>query len=210
MHGSPKKCRLARASFLAAACLSTAGIGGCTTSGSYVWVQDLPREYVAGRSPSEYLITDGDTVSITVFNQVALSTHAKVRSDGRLAMPALGDIEMRGKHPTALKKELEARLKDYINAPSVTVTVEDFQPIVVSVLGEVAHPGAFPLDPRATVAQVLATAGGLTDYASRDRIFLVRTAPQPIRARFTYADVLQGEPKSAGFVLRSGDLLVVE
>jgi polysaccharide biosynthesis/export protein len=210
MTGSTNPSIVARASVLAVACALVAAPLACAPSGTYVWAHDLPKDYQLGRSPSEYLINDGDTVSITVFNQAALSTHAKVRSDGRVAMPALGDIEMRGKHPTAIKRELEARLKDYVNAPSVTVTVEDFQPIVVSVLGEVAHPGTFPLDPRATVAQVLATAGGLTDYATRDRIFLVRTAPQAIRARFTYADVLQGDPASAGFVLRSGDLLVVE
>jgi polysaccharide biosynthesis/export protein len=190
--------------------LACASVLGCGSSGTYVWARDLPRAFVAGRASSDYLINDGDAVTIKVFNQEALSTHAKVRSDGRLAMPVLGDIEVRGKRPSALKGELEARLKDYVNAPSVTVSIDEFQPIVVSVLGEVTHPGAFPLDPRATIGQVLASAGGLTDYASRDRIFLVRGAPQALRARFTYADIAQGEPASVGFVLRSGDLVVVE
>lgn len=212
MRGRANKSLRSRAvaGALAVVCALTFGLVGCGASGTYVWAHDLPRDYVAGRSASDYLINDGDTVSIKVFNQEALSTRARVRSDGRVAMPVLGDIEVRGKRPTALKSELEARLKDYVNAPSVTVSVEEFQPITVSVLGEVTHPGAFPLDPRATLAQVLASAGGLTDYASRDRIFVVRGAPQPVRARFTYADISQGDPASAGFVLRSGDLVVVE
>jgi polysaccharide export outer membrane protein len=193
---------------LALAC--ALAISGCGTSGSYVWVSDLPREYTARLTPGDYLIGDGDTVSIRVFNQEALSTRAKVRSDGRLAVPVLGDIEVRGKRPTALKHELEARLKDYVNAPSVTVSVEDFQPIVVAVLGEVTRSGSYPMDPRASVAQVLAHAGGLTDYASRDRLFVVRSAPRPMRVRFTYDDVSRGAPPSAGFALRDGDLLVVE
>ncbi len=209
MLGSPKKIVLSSISqvlAVAAGCVAS----GCTGSGTYVWAHDLPATYVAGRSNSDYVMSDGDTVTIRVFNQESLSTHAKVRSDGRIAMPALGDIEVRGKRPTALKGEIEARLKDYVNAPSVTVTVDESQPIVISVLGEVTHPGTFPVDAHGTVAQVLAAAGGLTDYASKDRIFLVRSAPQPIRARFTYADISQGEPASAGFILRGGDLIVVE
>src|SRR5262249_49260020 len=126
------------------------------------------------------------------------------------AMPVLGDIEIRGKRPTAIKSELEARLKDYVNTPSVTITVEEFQPIVISVLGEVSKVGSYPLDPRATVAQALASAGGLTEFASRDRIFVVRAAPQRMRVRFTYEDISRGRPASSGFVLRDGDLVVVE
>jgi polysaccharide export outer membrane protein len=149
-------------------------------------------------------------LNIRVFNQEALSTKAKVRSDGRIAVPALGDIDVRGKSPAKLKAELEARLKDYVNAPSVTVTVEEFQPIVVSVLGEVTKAGSYPLDPRATLAQVLATAGGLTEFASRDSIFVVRAGPPAVRVRFTYEDVSRGAQPSAGFVLHDGDLVVVE
>jgi polysaccharide export outer membrane protein len=182
---------------------------GCASTGPFVWVQDLPREYTT-RQSGDYLINDGDMVNVRVFNQDPLSTRARVRSDGKLALPVLGDVDVRGKRPSALKTELEGRLKGYVNSPSVTVTVEEFQPISISVLGEVAHPGAFPLDPRATVAQVLAVAGGLTDYASRDRIFVVRSAPHPVRVRFTYEAIAQGSPTTAGFVLQNGDLVVVD
>jgi polysaccharide export outer membrane protein len=182
----------------------------CSGAGSYVWVTDLPAPYVQRNADQNYLIRDGDTLSIRVFNQEAMSTKAKVRSDGRIALPALGDIDVRGKRPSALKTELEARLKDYVNAPSVTVSVEEFQPIVVSILGEVSKSGSFPLDPRATVAQVLANAGGLTDYATRDRIFVVRAGPPPVRVRFTYEEIIRGAPQTQGFILQDGDLVVVE
>jgi len=184
--------------------------GGCAGPGSYVWVSDLPPDLTSRPSEQGYLIRDGDVVSVRVFNQDALSTRAKVRSDGRIAMPVLGDVEVRGRKPSALKGELEARLKDYVNAPSVTVSVEEFQPITVSVLGEVTKAGSFALDPRASLAQVLANAGGLTDYASKDRIFVVRTLPKPLRVRFTYDDVTRGIAPSSGFVLHDGDLVVVE
>jgi polysaccharide export outer membrane protein len=195
---------------LAVALLGSALVCACSGPGRYVWVNDLPAQYLTRSSDQSYVIRDGDTLNIRVFNQEALSTKAKVRSDGRMALPALGDIDVRGKRPATLKAELEARLKDYVNAPSVTVTVEEFQPIVISVLGEVTKAGSFPLDPRATVAQVLANAGGLTDFASRDSIFVVRAGPPPMRVRFTYEDVSRGSPASVGFVLHDGDLVVVE
>ena len=204
-------CQLSRAFACVLCVLGLALLGACSGTGPYVWVNDLPRDYTVRPSAGEYLIGDGDTVNIRVFNQESLSTKAKVRSDGRLAVPVIGDVDARGKRPTALKGELEARLKDYVNAPSVTVSVEDFQPIVVSVLGEVTKVGTYPVDPRTSLAQVLAYAGGLTDYASRDHIYVVRAAsPQRVRVRFTYEDISRGAAPSAGFVLHDGDLVVVE
>jgi polysaccharide export outer membrane protein len=156
------------------------------------------------------VIQEGDLIEIRVFNQDPISTHARVRSDGRISMPILGDVDIRGKRPADVKADLEIRLKDYVNSPSVTVTVQESHPITISVLGEVSHQGVFPIDPHATLAEVIALAGGLTDYASRDRLFVVRTGPQPLRARFTYDEVSHGDPPTAAFALRQGDLIVVE
>lgn len=180
---------------------------GCAGAGSYVWITDLP---VPQDSENEYVIQDGDLVDIKVFNQEPMSTHARVRTDGRLALPVLGDIVVRGKTPSAIKAELESRLKDYVNPASVTVIVDEPRAISVSVLGEVAHQGVFPVDRHATLAQVLALAGGLTDYASRDRLFVIRSFPQPIRIRFTYESLSRGEPHTAAFSLHQGDLVVAE
>jgi polysaccharide export outer membrane protein len=202
----PLRSLVTRTSFVVATSL----LGGCAGAGQYVWITDLPSDSTAPAGAGEYLVRDGDVLNVRVFNQDALSMRARVRSDGRIAMPGIGDIDVRGKRPSSLKSELEARLKDYVNAPSVTVTVDEFQPINVAVLGEVGHPGTFPADPRTTIAQVLAAAGGLTEYASHDSIFVVRSAPQAMRIRFTYDDIRRGEPHTAAFSLRQGDLVVVE
>lgn len=184
------------------------GLPGCGGPGTYVWVTDLP--LAAAASNDDYLIREGDLVSIRVFNQDPLSTHARVRTDGRIAMPVLGDIDVRDKRPSEVKAELERRLKDYVNSPSVTITIEESQPISVAVLGEVAHGGVFPVDRRATVGYVIAQAGGLNEFASRNGIFVVRKSPQPMRVRFTFDEVRRGEPHAAAFVLHEGDLVVVE
>jgi len=200
---------LLRARAFALAASLSLSLGACASTGAYTWVSGLPADAFSPPT-NEYLIRDGDTVSVRVFGQENMSTRAKVRSDGRLSMPMLGDVEMRGKRPSALKAELEARLKDYVNGVNVTVSVEEFQPITVSVLGEVARQGMYPVDPRATVAQVLAAAGGLTDYAGKDKIFVVRSGAKPMRVRFSFEDGSRGEPRSASFALQQGDLVVVE
>ncbi len=198
---------------------ATLFLASCSGAGSFVWVHDLPPDLASRGNDESYVIRDGDLVNVRVFNQEALSTRSKVRSDGRIAMPVLGDVEFRGRRPSVLRGELEARLKGYVNAPSVTVSVEEFQPITVSVLGEVTKAGSYPLDPRASVAQVLASAGGLTDFANKDRIFVVRTpraapaAPShgpPLRVRFTYEGISRGDTASSSFVLQDGDVVVVE
>jgi polysaccharide export outer membrane protein len=190
-------------------CGSLPAIIACGEVGPYVWVTDLPAQVVQGQD--DYLIREGDLISIRVFNQEPLSTRARVRSDGRISVPVVGDIDVRGKRPSAVKAELEkGALNDYVKAPSVTVTVEESQPISVAVLGEVTRQGVFPVESRATVANVVALAGGINDFASRDRIFVVRRDPQPLRVRFTYDALRRGEPHAASFVLHQGDMIVVE
>jgi polysaccharide export outer membrane protein len=180
-------------------------------SGQYVWVSDLPAGAFS-HPTSGYVVRDGDLVSVRVFNQEALSTRARVRSDGRIALPVIGEVEMRGKSPAAVRAEIEERLKSggILLVASVTVTVEEFQPILVSVLGEVGKSGTYPFDPHVNIAHVIAAAGGLTEYASRSSIFVVRSGPQPLRVRFRYEDVSRGDPRSASFELHHGDLVVVE
>ncbi len=183
------------------------GAVACGPSGKYVWVKDLPP---TADFSGEYLIATGDVISVRVVNQDSMSTKARVRNDGRIALPLLGDVEVRGKKPSAVRAELEARLKEYIVAPSVTVNVEEVAPVTVSVLGEVTHPGVIQMDGSGGVAQALAAAGGLTDYASRDRIFVVRPGGKPPRVRFTFDELSGADPAAVRFLLRRGDVIVVE
>ena len=189
-----------------------AAVSACGSTGAFVWVQDLPASAPdAAARGDEYVINTGDIINIRVFEQDAISSRLKVRGDGKVALPFLGDTEVRGKRPSDLARELEVKLKEYIVAPKVTVNVDEFQPITVSVLGEVAHPGTYPVDPaNPGVMQALAGAGGLTEYADHEKIFVLRRGPQPKRIRFTF-DALSGtEPRAVAFALQSGDVVVVE
>jgi len=187
--------------------LVTSGTVGCA-AGEYVWFQQLPSDTT--RATNEYVIGVGDVVSIRVLGHEEMSVKERVRSDGRMALLLIGDVEARGKRPSALKAELEGRLKDYIVSPSVVVNIDEVQPTTVLILGEVTKPGAYPLDQDPRLAHALALGGGLTEYASRSAIFVVREQPRPIRIRFTYEAISRNVGGAADFELHRGDLVEVE
>ena len=155
------------------------------------------------------IIQDGDTVNIRVFNQEPLSTHEKVRPDGKISIPVVGEVTARGKRPAQLASEIQDRLKQVVVAPSVTVTLDAGAELKVSVVGEVKQAGVFPLDHGANVLHALAAAGGLSEYADSDKVFVVRKS-LPQRVRFRYQDLRSADPKSIAFQLQAGDIIVVE
>jgi polysaccharide export outer membrane protein len=187
--------------------VAASGIG-CASAGEYEWFEQLPPGTT--RVASEYIIGDGDVISIRVLGREEMTLKQRVRSDGRIALFLIGDVEVRGKRPSSLKSELEARLKDFIVSPSVVVNVDEAQPLTVVVLGEVTHPGAFQVDQDPSLARALALAGGLTEYASRAKIYVVRSQPTPIRIRFTYDAVRRNVAGAGDFQLHRGDLVEVE
>jgi polysaccharide biosynthesis/export protein len=203
---------LARRRASAALILSLLALSGCGPTGAYTWVDKLPAAELTSASAGAYVIDAGDLLSIRVYNQEAMSTRARVRPDGKISMPLIGDIEVRGRRPTDVAKDLEERMKTVIVAPAVTVTAEETQPLRISVLGEVNRPGAYVLEAGSGVLQALALGGGLTEFADDDRLFVLRSASGGAtqRIRFTYEDLTQASGKGAAFSLRSGDVVFVE
>jgi polysaccharide export outer membrane protein len=189
-------------------------VAACSRVGQYVWV-DAYAEHQQVAS-SAYVISPGDLINIRVWNQDAMSARVRVRGDGMISLPFLNDVEAAGMEPTALARRMQAKLKEFIVNPVVTVALEEPVPLEISVLGEVTKPGVYKLDQDAGVLNALAGASGLTQYANRDRIFVLRRtratgdALAPIRIRFTYQALSQAEGAAAKFRLRRGDLVVVE
>jgi polysaccharide export outer membrane protein len=182
---------------------------GCGSAGAFVWYRDLPRNEFES-STGEYVIGIGDTVRVQVYDQDGLTVHSKIRPDGRIALPFVGELVAVGRHPLALAKEIEAHLKEFFVNPRVTVTIEESVPVTISVLGEVSKVGALTLEPNAGLLQALAQAGGPSDYADKSSIYVLRKSPDFRRIRFTYDALVQNRDGAATFALRSGDVIVVE
>ena len=182
-------------------------LGGCAGTGRYVWVD----QYKEKPSDGEYVLGAGDVLSVRVFGQDSMSAKARVRSDGRISLPFLADVEAAGHTPAVLAQQIQTRLEDVIKHPVVTVALEEPRPRTVSVLGEVGRPGLYPLEPGAGALQALASAGGLTEFAKRDRIFILRkSAEELVRIRLSFEALARAEGQAAAFRLSPGDVLVVE
>ena len=80
----------------------------------------------------------------------------------------------------------------------------------ISILGEVPRQGVYQVEPGVGLLQVLAIAGGLTDLAHRDRIFVLRREPSPMRIRFTFESLARLDSRATSFRLQNGDSVVVE
>jgi polysaccharide biosynthesis/export protein len=183
-------------------------LGACAGGGAYIPVNDYQEPPEAPQSG--YVIQSGDILQIRVFNQPDMSTRVRVRDDGKVSIPFLNDVTVVGLTPNALAHQLQAKLKEFINAPVVTVSLEETRPFSISVLGEVTKAGVYALPPGAGVLQALAAAGGLTPYASKDKIYVVRETPERARIRFEFGQLTQATGKAATFRLRLGDIVVVE
>lgn len=182
---------------------------GCAGAGQYIWLNELP-EGERGQVVGDYVIGIGDTIKILVYEQENLSGELKVRSDGKIALPLAGEIAVAGKRPLELSRELEGRLKEFVVTPRVTVNVTAMNAVTVTTVGEVGTVGAYTLEQPARLVDALAKAGGLNAYADSSKIFVLRQFPSFRRIRFDWRAIERNEGGAAAFLLRNGDVIVVE
>ena len=126
---------------------------------------------------SEFRLGPDDIIEVSVFGEKDLSTTVPVRPDGKISINLIGEMVASGKTATELQKEIAERYKRFIAEPAVTVVVKEINSPKVSVLGEVKNPGIYKIKDRATVLDAIAMAGGLTEYAKKDRVTVIRVEP---------------------------------
>jgi polysaccharide export outer membrane protein len=200
--------------FLAVAALALAA--ACSPGGNYVQVESLPKE--APQAGGAYLIGEGDLLGIRVYGQEGLSGTFRVRTDGKISLPFVKEQQAADLTTAALASLLKASLKTFLVNPVVVVSLEERHPAQISVVGLVVLPGLYPLRPGTGVLQAVALAGGLTRFADRDAIFVLRTSTAhdrsgsrtTARIRFGWKALVSGRGPAAAFTLREGDVVVVE
>ena len=180
---------------------------GCANEKNFVWVNDLPPRALG---PSPYRVQIGDTLMVNVWGQASLSQEVVVRPDGNLTLPLIGDVVAAGQTPPSLGQEIGRRLTGLVLDPKVSVSVKTSREPTISVVGEVHAAGAYPLHPGDGVLETLARAGGLSEFANKDRIFIIRRRGEPMRVRFKYDALAAGDGAGLAFSLQDGDILVVE
>jgi polysaccharide export outer membrane protein len=158
---------------------------------------------------ANYIIGADDSIQVTVWKEPSLSAVHAVRPDGKITLPLVGDIPAAGFTPMQLAADITNRLKQFITDPVVDVSVLAVNSKRVFMIGEIAHVGPLNITPGMTILQAIATAGGLTPYANRKHIYILRGDPgkqQKIPFDYTQA-VKKGDMQ--GVMLVPGDTIVV-
>jgi polysaccharide export outer membrane protein len=164
----------------------------------------------AATPDSSYVIGAQDVLDINVWKEAELTRTVPVRSDGKISLPLLNDVQAAGLTPTQLAAEITTRLKKYVTNPQVTVIVSQINSQRVYILGEAARPGAYPLLPGMNVLQALSSAGGFTMFANTKKIYVLRQeGGKQEKFPFNYKDVIDGKHAEQNIVLKAGDQIIV-
>lgn len=159
----------------------------------------------------EYFIGAGDVVQVSVWGEQSASVpSAVVRPDGKISMPLLKEVAISGLTPTQAGKTIAEQLDQYIKGANVTVVVSQINSKKIYLLGAVKKEGTISYTYRMTVMQALSEAGGLTDYAKRKKIYIIRIGgKKEDRLPFDYDAVVKGGRSETNITLEPGDTIVV-
>ena len=157
-----------------------------------------------------YGLEPGDIVRVSVWREEALDQGVLVRPDGGISFPLAGELDAEGKTIAEVTDEIALRLAEYIPNPVVTVSLQQNDGNRIYVTGRVNQPGVFLINRPVDVMQALSMAGGLTPFADKDAIkVLRRQGGSQISIPFNYKKVQKGQDLQQNIVLQAGDTLIV-
>ncbi len=160
--------------------------------------------------PAGYVIGTDDVLSIVYWKDKDMSADAKVRPDGRIALPLINEVQAAGLTPEQLHQRITEESKKYMEDANITVVVREINSRRVFITGEVNKPGPYPLTSATSVLQLISLAGGLRDYANSKKIVIMRTENgRSISLPFNYKDVASGRKLEQNIELKPGDTVVV-
>jgi|ERR1700733_13247240 len=165
----------------------------------------------------ELVLGVGDVLAINVWgaDNKDLNTDATIRPDGTITMPLVGDLHAAGDTPSALKTKIKVQLANFVKlqgGTEITVAVKAWKSYRFTLEGEVGRPGVYTSDQYVTVAEALAMAGGVTRFANRSGIKLLRRNPTNGNTRqipLDYDELASGKRLDMNIYVLPGDLIYV-
>ena len=156
-----------------------------------------------------YIIGGSDVLAITVWKQPTLSGSLLVRPDGMVSLPLIGDVQAAGLTPPQLAHEVTGRLWKYIQDPNVSVVVAAIHSKMIYMIGEVSKTGPVEMTPDMTLLEAISSAGGLTEFANKKKMYLLRdVGGKRQKIRLHYKEALAGN-QTYDLPLEPGDTIVV-
>lgn len=157
-----------------------------------------------------YVLEPGDIVRISLWREPGLDDTVLVRPDGGISFPLAGELLAEGKTIAEVRAEVTQRLAEFIPDPVVTVSLQQNDGNRIFVTGRVNKPGTFVLTRPVDIMQAISIAGGLSPFADKQSIRLIRRqSGQQIAIPFNYKRVQNGEDLQQNILLQAGDTIVV-
>jgi len=161
-------------------------------------------------TPPDYVIGIGDVLQVVFWRDKDLSAEVMVRPDGKITLPLLNEIEASGMTPEQLRLAVIERANRFVDDPRANVIVKEINSRNVYIIGQVTKQGTYPLLGPTSVLQLIATAGGVTEFASGDYAFILRNAAgRQMSIKFNYKSALKGQRLAQIVELKAGDTVVV-
>jgi polysaccharide export outer membrane protein len=167
-------------------------------------------DQVTSASHDSYIIGPGDILSIDVWKETTLSKQVTVRLDGKISLPLVNEIRAIGLTCTQLRNYLTKKYSDYVEFPTVSVTLIESRSKKIYILGRVNRPGEYELLKNMTIIQAISRAGGPTEWAKTSDIRLIRKIKGTERT-FTvdYGAIVSSKDLSQNILLEPDDTIFV-
>ncbi|WP_339760451.1 polysaccharide biosynthesis/export family protein [uncultured Hoeflea sp.] len=178
------------------------------TSGTLRLVEMLPAPTNSAGGQEQPLMA-GDVLAIEVFQADQLNRTVQIDSTGRVSLPLIGTLTAGGKTLRGLEQEIKDLYQArYLQKPEVSVFLKESVGQRVTVDGEVAEAGLFPVTYNTTLLDAIALAGGLRDLADQKKVYVYRTVGgDKYLANFNVASIRNG--RSPNPRIYGGDVVVV-
>ena len=197
--------------FLLILVMSHPALAGSKKATTNIQPSETRTEAATSGQPNSYVIGAGDVLQINVWHEPEASVASTVvRTDGLISLPLIKEISAAGLSPAELEKLITEKLSKQIRNADVTVLVKEIHSEKIYLIGALKKEAQLILKSPLTVLQAIAEAGGLTDYAKRSKIYVLRQEKsKQLRFPFDYPAVLRGEHMEQNILLRPGDTIVV-
>jgi polysaccharide biosynthesis/export protein len=173
----------------------------------------VPAPAAGSVAPLDFVIGPDDVLSISFWRDKELSADVVVRPDGKISLPLINELQAAGLTPEQLRLAVTEAASKYVEDPTVSVVVRTINSRKVYVVGQVNKPGIYPLAGPMSVVQLIALAGGLTEYADRENIVIVRAERrpdgEPLSVRVNYNDLMKRKNLKQNIDLKAGDTIMI-
>lgn len=168
---------------------------------------------VASVAPPDFIIGPDDVLAVSFWRDKELSGDVVVRPDGKVSLQLINEVQAAGLTPEQLRVAITQAASKYVEDPTVTVVVKQINSRKVFVVGQANKPGIYPLAGPMTVVQLIALAGGLTEFADRENIVIVRAERrpdgEPVSVRINYKDLMKRKNLKQNIDLKPGDTIMI-